>query len=485
MINSLRLPIDSWKQKQESFLFLFILILLLSAAIYWKFNSVLMLMICALIILVLTWMLFSVRNTLVIVFAYLAIIPSAGWGSGYAFFHGVYFNQLVLFGLFLVVLMWVVADKAVALEIHGNRFSYLDWAILIFLILSTFSALMGATGGFPLDRVRGETFFLWCYGFYFIYTRSLTIDSTSFLWNMLMLIIVAVSIEYIFLSLSAGNIANILVTRIVTQQPNLAQIAFPFLGSYVFFKSPARVKIVSMIAMLPIGAMMFLCQQRALWVGVFFSILLVSGFAFCKERFSIARTLKFTLTFFSILGLIILAFILLDWIFTGSVILTLITKLTSLTALSVDQSMNIRLSEIYRALDQWDNSLVTIIFGTGLGAKFESIDIMRAGTAIVDCSYVYILWKSGLIGLAAYTFLVFAFFRRGFAVFNRATDESSKQITAALMSAFAGLLVIGLTNTCLVRYRFIVIWAFILATIEILFRETERRRRSSNLLSEF
>jgi hypothetical protein len=474
-----RLPLDSCRQRRFSFLFLFVSIQLFLAALYWFVGDMLTLVGLLSVLLVLFWVSFSVRNTLLLIFGYLAIVPSAGWGSGYTFFHGVYFSQAVLVGMTAVLLFWIIAGRAIVREVRELSFSSLDWAILLFLSICILAGLKGAIGGAPLNRIRGETFFLVCYSFYFIYSRELDVKAGSFLWNALMLIIVFASVEYIFLALSAGNIATLLVTRIVTQQPNLAQIAFPFLGSFLFFRSSGRARVLALTALLPIGGMMFLSQQRALWIGVLLAILLVNGFALGSQRVSPMRVMKYTSTFLGIVALILLAFYLLDRVFAGSVFLTLGTKLATLSALSVDESMNIRLSEIHRALAQWDDTVVTILFGTGLGSRFESVDVARTGTAIVDCSYVYILWKAGLAGLLSYLWIVCVFFKRGLYVFRNSLDERSKRTVAALMSGYAGLLVIGLTNTCLVRYRFIVIWAFMLATIEMLHSEVVRVRRAA------
>ena len=75
----------------------------------------------------------------------------------------------------------------------------------------------------------------------------------------------------------------------------------------------------------------------------------------------------------------------------------------------------------------------------------------------------------GILGLTTYLIILFLFFKRGFHVFKHATQERYRQMSAAIMSGFAGLLLIGLTNASLVIYRFIIIWALVIATIETLY----------------
>ena len=139
-----------------------------------------------------------------------------------------------------------------------------------------------------------------------------------------------------------------------------------------------------------------------------------------------------------------------------------------------DVSMNMRMLGIRRVMNQWQDSWINILFGTGLGAAKKRIAYNDTYPFIVDNSYVFLLWKMGIVGLLSYLSLFFLFFKKGLYVFFHTTKVESKQLSSALMAGVAGLLVVGLSNTCLLLYRFIIIWALAIATIELLYRQEKR-----------
>ena len=88
----------------------------------------------------------------------------------------------------------------------------------------------------------------------------------------------------------------------------------------------------------------------------------------------------------------------------------------------------------------------------------------------VDNSFIVILWKMGLVGLGLYILILFHFFHRGLYLFKHSKDISTQRFIAALLSGFAGLIFIALTNSCLAFYRFNIIWALSFASIEIYYQ---------------
>ena len=164
-----------------------------------------------------------------------------------------------------------------------------------------------------------------------------------------------------------------------------------------------------------------------------------------------------------------LLFVLIDKLFFGSIALTILSRVETLVSLSTDASTNIRLSEIIRALQVWDNNVFSMLFGTGLGSAYESIDATRPYNYSVDNSYIIVLWKMGFLGLILFLLLIFILYKHGLHIYSHTRNNEDQQLVAALLSGFGGLLVIALTNACIVRYRFIIIWALVFATIQVLY----------------
>jgi hypothetical protein len=468
--NNIFFQIESKKQKQKLFLFLALFIQIIFFIIYLKFNNVLMVLGSIIILGTFFWIIFSVRNTIILLLMYISILPSQSWGSKYQFFHGLYFNEQIPFVFLALIFLWFISQKSLSYSFSINKWSLLDKMILIFLVFIFFSTLRGSFENADFSMIKFEFFFLILYVFYFIYTRILDIKQIHFIWIIFIFISITVSFEYILLAISEGSLSSILIKRVVTQQPHLAQLAIPILGSYLAFNGINKFgKIIILLAMLPLAGMVFLSQQRGLWVGVTFSIVLLYGFTFVKDQISFGKVLKFFIVLLIVVSLIFSCLLILDKIFMGSVFLTLLSRVDTLVKLSVDLSANIRISEIKRALSQWDNNFINIFFGVGLGACYDSIDSNRTYTYSVDNSYAIILWKMGIIGLIIFLIILVLFFKKGLYIFIHSKNEQFRQISVSLMSGFAGLLLIGMTNSCLVRYRFIIIWALIIATIEVLY----------------
>jgi len=230
---------------------------------------------------------------------------------------------------------------------------------------------------------------------------------------------------------------------------------------------------------MPMFPMVFLSQQRALWVGTIFSIFIVGGLAFLKEEISVAKMLRFILITLTILTGVVLLILLLDKYLAGSVLLTAFSRIQSLLAISIDKSANIRIAEIMRTLQHWQTHFVDIFIGTGLGDTRESVDFSRTVTHFVDNTYVFILWKMGLVGLATFLIMNILLLKRGYYIFTKSTVEKYKQLTAGLLAGWSGLLVVALTNTCLVLYRFAIVWALVFATLEMLYLKVQNEKRRS------
>lgn len=482
-LSAYELPFGDQRQKQRAVALLLALAFIPLVLIYLKFKSFLAVVGLSVMLGAFATALFSIQRTLILLFVYISFLPSYHWGSRYPFFHGIYFSELIACGFLLVLIIWCLGE-----EMHGKRnlkisFSSLDATVLAFLILVIIATLKGAFENGNLRIIKSEFFFLLCYGFYFLFTTRLSIRQLATLWKILLLICTGVSIQFIMLTLSEGSLSSIIVNRVVTQQPHLAQLGIPLFASYILFENSLYKKIVATFLMLPIFPMVFLCQQRALWVSIVCTTFALAGFAFFKDSFSLSKLVRFIILVLVLLGLTIGIILVLDKYITGSVILTASSRIQSLAALGLDESTNIRLSEIFRALGKWKSNPLTVLFGTGLGDNFESIDLSRTNTVSVDNSFIFILWKIGLFGLTAYLGVCFLFLKRGLYVFINASQEWQKRLAAALISGMSGLALIAFTNACLVNYRFIVFWALAIATIEVLYIGVRDEKTQSVILA--
>ena len=438
-------------------------------AFYFKFNNIIYVFLGLIGISAFLFASLSWKNSFLLFLIYLSVFPNYAWGSRYLFFRGFYFSETFLVLFFVISVVWIIINNVNGIQVKRVNSSNFD-NLLIFLLIQLFlSGIWGAYKGYNFKIVYLEFLYFSLYLYYFFYKKYLNDKALLSSWKWITGITIVVSIQYIMLAFSESDASSVFITRVVTQQPHLAQLCFPLLLSNIMFPNTLKKRLWSLIGIIPMTGMIFFSQQRGLWVGICFSILLVGGFVFFREYFTISKLLKFVLMLIIISLALFLLFVLVDKLFFGSIGLTILSRIESLSSLSTDASTNIRLSEIIRALRIWDDNIFSILFGTGLGCSYESIDATRPYTYSVDNSYVIVLWKMGILGLTLFLVLLFLLYKNGLYIYRHTRNKEDKQLVAGLLSGFGGLLVIALTNACIVRYRFIVIWALVFATIQVLY----------------
>ena len=404
---------------------------------------------------------FSIRNTLIALFLTVSLLDVYSWASRYKFFRGFYYHEIIVYFFLALIIVWALHGRLTGDFKKPERWSGLEINLALFLVYVVFTMLRGLVENADPQVIYNETQHLMLYGFFFIYARLLSDRDMQVVLYAIPVITFIISIEFILLVVSEGGLSSVFVKRIVTQQPHLAQAAIPLLAG-TFLLPKKRVRIWALTAFLPIAAMVFFCQQRGLWVGIFLATVLVLIFNFLKDRFTVFRFLKVILTLALILALLAAVFLVIDRLVTGSVFFTLFERLFSMTTVGSDASMNIRMSEIRRALDHWDDSIVTILLGTGLGSEYDTVNINRTFGYSVDNSFAFLLWKSGLVGLLLFVSVYVNAIRKGFALLRSDLPAEHRYAVSALTAALLGLCFIAFTNACIVSYRFILIWSFMI-----------------------
>jgi hypothetical protein len=467
--------VDEEMQKHRWFLYLIFFIHVFLGLFFLKFNSYTAVILPVGLFLIISWIFLSVRNTLAILLLYLSILPIESWGENYHFFKGYYFQEYILFFFVALLGYWIIINRHIS-PIGRHPSTRYNFIFGFFSILAVLSALHGAFTNANFNVIYSELLYLLLYLFYFIAIDSYTSRHIKTLIYTIICISVIVSFEYILLAFEESEMSSIFISRVVTQQPHLAQIAFPICVGYLIFTGSLKTKLFMLFAAILNLGMIFFSQQRGLWVGIVFSLILLGGFRYLFDDFTVLRLIKYFFLVVFIFLIILGIFYVVDNLFFGSVFLTILSRISTLSSLSTDASTNIRLLEIIRALKLWDNNVFTILFGTGLGSSYMSINIERTYHYSLDNSYAIILWKMGLLGLVVFLLIYIHFIIKGFKIFIKTNDAGKKIIVASILSGIGGLMVIALTNACLVRYRFIIIWAILLGVIEIFYRDLNLKK---------
>lgn len=416
---------------------------------------------------------FSVPKTFLLLIIYISILPSFGWGSGYSIFN-VYASTGVIFLILLLIILYWLSKKCVADDYTKDSLTSLGLLTLLFFCVVFFSALKGFLYNFPLRFIFREIAFLSLYplGYFIVYFNFREDKWIRRFWIVIIAVSLIAAFEYMLLTvLESGSLG---IVRIVTQQTHLTQLSIPFLLAFFIFYPAQKRRIFPIIMLFPLFIMVFISQQRGLWIGMFISLVVLFFLSLTKKEGGRKRAI---LIFLIMVLISFLALMLIKKLFPAYGIEILMIRALTLRNLPFDTSLLIRQAEIGRAWLQCKNTLLT---GSGLGAYIGRVAVSGTSTwDTVDNSYIFLIWKTGIIGISIYLAIVFIFLKNALFIFKRDPNIEHQIIAAGSIAGFIGLMVIALTNTCLVMYRFNILWASLFAIIEIL---KEKQLKNENRL---
>ena len=159
-------------------------------------------------------------------------------------------------------------------------------------------------------------------------------------------------------------------------------------------------------------------------------------------------------------------------LFNMSFILTIYRRIETLKEFNLDLSFNLRLLEIARGIEQWKNH---IFMGSGLGATYERIMGVRVNDGI-DNTYIFILWKMGIIGILSFLLIYVIFTWQGLKSYWSINNKSERVYIVGLFCGIIGIMIVALSNMSIIKYRFNIVWAIVIALIHnIYFRRIQSK----------
>jgi len=410
------------------------------------------------------FIIYSPFNILLFLIAYISILPSRGWGMRYSFFH--YYVDwkiliLILLAAFLILFIRNLYEKTWHIDIAS-----LDQILIIFFIYSMLSLFWGLYKNTGTSLPIQDFYFIFLYSAYFLSRLLFQKEKLMRIFFIIFIIIsVITSFEYILLTFSEMTFSNLFVTRVPTRQPHLAQISIPILVAVFFFTKNRIYKLGALILFIPNFLMVVLSQQRALWLGIILSIIIVTFLYYLRHGFNIYQIFKFFLIMIVSILFLILTLIILDKYLHLNLIFTGLSRVSTFFTLSQDFSVNVRISEIKIALKQWEKN---IFFGAGLGAKYSRILVSR-GEGTLDNSYVFVLWKLGIVGLFLFLLFYLKNFYHNLKTFWQSKLEFEQIIITSIFAGISGIMLIAFTNMSIIRYRYNIIWAVLIGISENLY----------------
>lgn len=404
----------------------------------------------------------SPGNQFLLLILYITILTSPDWGKRYHVLK-IYVDWKIV-ALGMAAIAFLILIRSLFENNWKIKLSFLDKIIAIFFVYAAVNGLWGYAQYGTANRIIIELYYMLLYGAYFV-TRMLLHKDPRWREKILLAVLagtIVASLIYIYLTLSNLDITSIVINRLTTQQPHLAQVALPLLIGALLFGIRKQNKLLSIAAIMPIFLMVIFSQQRGLWVGITVTIFLMLFFYFFRDAFVLSRFIKYILGVVATVVVVFLFLIIAQKYFNLQFLLTVFARVETLSDIGSDTSWQVRFNEVRAALENWKQNM---FFGSGLGATYTRLYAERGNNAL-DNSYAFVLWKLGIAGALLFVSIYITFFIQGLRVFWKTGSYYEKMLVASSLSGMAGMLLIGITNMSIIGYRFNIIWAIFIALVQ-------------------
>ncbi len=398
----------------------------------------------------------SYINSLIALLLIANFIPLLYLNNG---FHYAFNYELITAApLFLIIIIatfqYISSESSLAFKL-----SYLQKPVIYIVIYFTIIGAVNIYSGQDSSWVIQQLFHIYLYLLIFPFTYL--IDKKKYylvIFSALLIIATIISFEYIVLNQVIFNF------RFVTFQSGFLPILSGVLFSFILFEKETLRRIGGTILFLIITAGAFVTLTRTLWV-VTFIILVIVWFLYQKSK----GKLSFTKVFFSLLVLLIPLIMMKDLskvTQTNSSPNNIVeTRAQSVANPLEDTSFLMRIEFAYYAFQRF---LESPVIGKGLGdyLKYKVFNISDKANYYIDNSWLYFLWKGGLIGFLLFAWLYLRFFKSSYFVFTNTTNHATKYLSLGLFAGILGLCFLAVLSPILIKYKTNVLFALIFAYIE-------------------
>jgi hypothetical protein len=325
-----------------------------------------------------------------------------------------------------------------------------------------FLALWGVLNGNDLYWIAYELFQALHYLFIIVLVRLIKEPKHyQFLINVLIVFSIIIAVEYIFYSIFIAKY------RFVTFQSGFLPIFIGILFAKILHSK--KIKIGTLFSsifliILIVGTIMTL--TRTLWVTTG----LVLGLTFLLYHFYKGKKSYFKLT--PLLFLIIIPLLLIsdtqkfESPKTSKEVNRVDYRTESLTNPSEDASFLMRVEIGYYAFIKFTESPM---IGQGLGSflKYEILGNNNLPNYYIDNTWLYLLWKGGIIGFLLFAWIYFRFLKMAVKVYKNASSLKSKYMTLGLITGIISLLILGLLSPLLIKYKTNILFPIFIAYINV------------------
>jgi O-antigen ligase len=345
-----------------------------------------------------------------------------------------------------------------SVEVRALRSSWTERWILLLLGAAFISAILGLAAGHPWPNVVNEFALYLDFALAIIVARSGLSD--RWVRRLLKTIVVCaavVSLVYLHRFVVSGG-----HERAASDQQHILNLVIPLLFAFLLLARSLKERLVVAGALLPMIPAVYVTQTRSLWLYIPFSIALLVVL-YAAHRHIRVRDMLILGGVAGFAALAILGYTMLTRGATAGH-QAIAARVGTLRHLSGDMSLAFRGDLGFQAFSRF---VKHPILGTGLGDHLRYRLVPQPDYFFfMDFSYMWVLWKLGIIGLIPLLGLYFMFLKRTWFVYRHTADRFQRASASGILVAFIALLMVGFESGILIIYRFNLVWAILMGIME-------------------
>lgn len=311
--------------------------------------------------------------------------------------------------------------------------------------------------------------------FYYILTIPILIlitkaEQYKYIFKLIIFIFIIISIEYLVVNLFSAN-------RFTTYH----NAFIPFVVGYFYFQMLTEYKnkqkmLKYVLIFIMIWGGSFLTETRILWVTNVITIVIITLlFLLYKNNVSLLKKKHLLLKGIFVFFILIIGVVLFinksktdDVQISGDVRLN--QRVNAISSPLQDHSFLMRVEISYYAIMEFIKNPIT---GSGYGTFLRFKYLENTKVAFIDNSFLYFLWKGGIVGFVVFGFLYYRFFTQSFYILNRTKSLYTKKMMIVLLGSFVSFLFYGVLSANLIGYKLNLLYAIIFAYVEFERRELD------------
>ena len=367
-----------------------------------------------------------------------------------------YFNYIIIqnIPIYLFFALSIFYFTATTENVSLN-YGYLTLPIYLITIYSSLLFILGFMKGGVLSIVTNE---LYQHLYYFLAIPIIYLikdrRNLIILFSALAITFLIVSFQYIYLNLFSDM-------RITTYHNVFLSFLLGFFYSKLLFKqNNINIKLVLIIGISIVWIASILINTRILWICNLLTMATITFF-YLRNYPKMLRWFKY----FSVLTLVLLVALLFNYSKESTIFNPEKTqeRLESLSDPLGDLSFLMRI-EIGQA--SFYKFLESPIWGEGFGKQLKFKIFTDTEVYFIDNSFLYFLWKGGLISLFLFSLLFYRIIYSSYIIFDKSEDITIKILSISILGGVVSFIFYGLLSASLIGYKLNLLYAIIIGYLE-------------------